>query len=347
MDSLASTAIYLASLTTAQAPSTIPSVPTVSVTFAAPATRQAVELRLADTVVVANPFTAARSRGGKSLSEAIAAEVKRDAVERSAFDGDTASFDPERDLRDDSLSEDVTAAHDARIDFIRRRMDELRLEDATSAPMLRKLSTKLAFAMAAHRLAVARNAIGYLPANCDPGSDGCRTAPIAIATNAFTDHQGSGHARAHRSAVSRHKATTAVVVATARPLPMGAAFDTGRRSLSPGVRRVADIHRERSYRVPGPTHREVASGGPAHHRGVDRLTAQEATRRGVADAAHADASDHARRLLATARRLLESGHPHPDTKMAETGRAGVKLAGLLNWDGSETWSLANYPRHAA
>ena len=95
---------------------------------------------------------------------------------------------------------------------------------------------------------------------------------------------------------------------------------------------MADIQRDPARRTPDRLHQET--GRPT---GLVLLAARKAVRHGSTQSAAGDASDHARRLLAAARRLLEDGadhHPRPD----------IKLAGLLHWEGSDTWSLANYPR---
>lgn len=338
MDGLASTAIYLASsLTTAHAPRTVVAMPTITVSISTPTAAGDIKAPSTDVLVSVNPFASARSRGGKSLSVVIADEVRRDALDHPADDTETAlSLDPERSHGEDqSLSEDVTAAHDARIDFIRRRMDALRLEGPSAASMLDRLSTKLHMAMAARRLAVAREAIGQLPSDCPPelDVDACRPAPVAVAANAVTDHRGSRHAQLRRSSASHHKTPATMLAASVLSSPSDKAAPIDGRPFGVGTRHMAGIHRDPARRTPD--HLDQETGRPSES---VLLAARKAVRHGsMQSAAEEDASDRARRLLAAARRLLEDGaghHPRPD----------IKLAGLLHWEGSDTWSLANYPR---
>ncbi len=333
MDGLTSTAIYLASsLTTAQAPHMVVAMPTITVTISTPTAAGDIKPPI-DVLVSVNPFAAARSRGGKSLSVVIADEVRRDALDHPTDDRETASsLDPERSHGEDqSLSEDVTAAHDARIDFIRQRMDALRLEGTSAAPMLDRLGTKLHMAMAARRLAVAREAIGQLPIDCslELDVDACRPAPVAVAANAATGHLGSRYAQLRRSSASHHKTSTTMLAAS---IPSSSSDKVGSktagRPFGVGVRHTADIHRDPAHRTPD------HFGRPSESM---LLAAWKAARHDPVQSATGDASDHARRLLAAARRLLEDGTDHRP-------RPDIKLAGLLHWEGSETWSLAAYPR---
>lgn len=313
MDGLASTAIYLASSLTI-APHTTYPVRNVVVTLSAPILRAETASATVDLV---NPFAVARAHGGKSLDEAIAQEVARDAVDRPASDDD-AGFAPYPERDDDqSLSKDVAAAHEARIAVIRRKMDELRLEGASKTASLVRLGVKLRLATAAKRLAVAREAIDHLPAYCGPlDSDACDAAPVAVA---MPRHQASRRGRPRPLPIGYHHEPAGMSMATLRPPPD----------------RVAGTYRAT---VPDRLHAGAAArravGGSLPH-----PAAQALARRGSGRAA-GDASAHVRRLLATARHLLEDGTVHPP-------HVGVELAGLLHWDGSETWSLADYPRSTA
>ena len=336
MDSLASTAIYLASsLTIAHAPRTVDSAPTATV-ISRPIAREG-KAASADILVNVNPFALARSRGGKSLSEAIADEVRRDALDSSAGNAETTLLlDSERDdVRDRSLTEDVAATHDARIDFITRRMEELRLKGPSAAPLLSRLDIKLHMAIAARRLAVAREAIGNLPVDCAPGVDfdACRSAPIAVAANTVTDHRRARHTQPRRSGVSHHTASATTLAASVLSSPSNkAASGATERHFGVDTRHMPDIHRDPARWTPDRLDQETARPSASV-----LLAARKATRHGSAEGATGDASDHARRLLAAARRLLEND-------AASLIQPDIKLAGLLHWEGSETWSLANYPR---
>lgn len=342
MDSLASTAIYLASsLTAGPAPAT-PPVAIVPTVIVAPAMGPVmgpvmgdVEVSPADSRAEANPFAAARARGGKSLSEAIADVVRRDAVEGSSIDAGTGlSLDPERPQDDESLSDDITAAHDARIAFIRQRMDELRPRGAPAAPRLEQLNAKLRLAMAARCLAVAREASEHLLRHADSAAAGaCLPAPLAVAADAAPARRRPGHDRS-RPPSAHHRTAVDMAGASVPPPPPGATAATSGRPSSKGVASKGVASNRR-----GPS-RRVSAGDPASASALASTSTIHPMRGATRHPADvAGASDRARRLLATARHLLEdaSHHSHSD----------VRLAGLLHWQGSDTWSLADCARSTA
>uniref|UniRef100_UPI00157756D4 hypothetical protein n=1 Tax=Sphingomonas bacterium TaxID=1895847 RepID=UPI00157756D4 len=293
MESLASTAIYLASsLTVAQVPGATPPAKIFVVTTSTglPPTQE-VRAGLADVVVMTNPFTSARNAGRKSLDEAIIDEVRRDALDQpSGAARMDPSSDPDRDDLDKSLSKDITAAHDARIDFIERRMDELRLQGVSAAPLVDRLGVKLRLAMAARRLALAREAIVQLPAGCDLSPDACRPIPIAVAASTVTDHRGYGHVRPRSSAPHRQGPARILVDASvaAAPSPSNAVIVTIGAAAGRGVKRVADSHS--SHRASGGSDRLAGSA-------IHLALAQGTRHRPTDGTVHG--SDRARRLLAT------------------------------------------------
>lgn len=351
MESIASTVLYMASsLTPVQASGTIPVVQTVRTNFATPATRQAVAPKAADSATVDNSLIESRSRGGKSLSEAIAAEIRRDAVERPASEWETVPLNLAPGSDDGSLSGDVMAEHDARIAFIRRRIDEIRLEGASSASMLRTLNNKLHLAIAAQRLAVARNAIADLQVVCRSvsGADGCKSAPIAIVTSAVMNRQRFKNPRLYRSMASYHKDPLAAVAARAHPLPMGVETDASIRSLGLNAGHLTHNHREPSHRARDQSHGEIAFGGLVPHSAIGRSTVHSPNRRAGLDDAGVETSVQVRRLLAIARHLLDTDdNRSSNVETSDVKKTEIKLGGLLHWNGSDTWSLANYTRGAA
>ena len=325
MTSLASTAIYLASSLTAgpiPAPTPVAIVPTVMIV----PVMDDIETRPVDSRVEANPFAAARARGGMSLSEAIADVVRRDALKDSLIDaGMGISLYPERQSQDDSLSEDITAAHDARIGFIRQRMDALRLDGASAGPLLEQLNAKLRLAVAARCLAVAREASEHLITLSDsPASRACLSAPRAMAINAAQVRSRPGYDRPRPSSANHQTAVDIAVASVNALLPHVTTAASGR----PLGKSKLYIHGEAAHRVSTEAPASIsalASAATIHPAWKITQPSENVPR--------ASASDRARRLLASARHLLEDSHQQ---------NSDIRLTGLLHWKGSETWSLTEY-----
>lgn len=342
MDGLAPTVIYLASsLTIAPAPGLAVPAPTLTVAFtvarrydddrgraawADTTARLAIPVR-APLPVRASSFSAvygpildrrAASFGEPSGDEAR--RVARDPLEGEAEPATSASTDADLDA-------EVTAEHDARIGMITQRIEALRLQGEATSPLIARLHARLRLAVAARGLALARQAVARLSGDCPSAKPApCPSAfalADAIGRRGLVDPQ-VGRLSPHRATLAwttpanRHLAATKNSL-TARPVETGVRHEVASR-------------------------RDLAawSGRSDHGLGHLSWSARDpavAVRPAAAVRTPADALIGARRLLATARQLLE---PQANHVSHET-----KLNGLVYWDGSESWSLKNYPRSAA
>lgn len=209
---------------------------------------------------------------------------------------------------------EVLASHAERIAVIQRHMKALREEGGADAAQLATLDAKLRRAEAARRLAAARVAL----------ASGMAPTPAA-------------HVAAAAPAVSRIKPARARVdrVAAAQPVSHPATPAPPQRVRRPG---------ESEWVIPAgssdrPAYARVASVTPARAGTNERsatIILPTSGGSGKVDSTAAPSLAHARALLAQARALLERGTPP----------APVRVAGLWEWEGSDTWSLARAARRA-
>ena len=195
--------------------------------------------------------------------------------------------------------------------------------------------------MAARCLAVAREASEHLLGHADPAATGaCLPAPLAVAADAAPVRPRPGHDRSRPSS-AHHRTTVDMAGASVPPPSHGATAATSGRPSSKSVASKGVARKSVASNRHGPS-RRVSAGVPASASALASTSTIHPMRgatRHPADGAGAGASDRAHRLLATARHLLEdaSHHSHSD----------VRLAGLLHWQGSDTWSLADCAKSTA
>lgn len=251
------------------------------------------------------------ARGDTSVRGAIADLVRLDTAGELRADVPVVTAPVDVDA-------EVLASHAERIAVIRRHMDALREEGGSDiAPQLATLGAKLRRAEAARRLAAARVTLAS-------GMAAERATRVVAAP----------------PAAARIKPAVARIarVASAQPLSRPVTPAPPHRVRRPG---------ESEWVIPaGSSDRlafaRAASVTPANAGPVDRRVAQVtlagsgSSGRSKVDGPATPSLANARALLAKARVLLES----------DTPPASVRVAGLWEWEGSETWSLAGAPKRA-
>lgn len=289
--------------------------PMVTVVFAPPGEADVAARRadaLAPPLVSVAPPDLPRQRNDAALGVLVDNEARLVArASPATLGGAMAVPSP-----DEGLDAAVTAEHDTRIGVLRQRVEELRQQGA-SATLIDGLNVRLRRAVAARSLAAARQAIGRLPATCQVASS-CPTPSVERV--AAIDDRDVGHPGSRRMLPLR-TARAGGSIKRALPFKGPAAVRVAR------LRPVSPVRHPRSELAAWfPNRVAVAAlGAPMRARTPHR----------AAPASDDGASTRARQLLATARRLLE-----PDAD----ARAAPRLAGLIYWRGSETWSLTDCPR---
>ena len=226
----------------------------------------------------------------------------------------------------------VVAAHEARIAVLRERIDSLKAGSGPAATQFPDLSIRLKRAEAARKLAVARMALGEPPRDCDPRSlvSPCGDVPKAAA--------------ALESLSPRPLAVRQRPPIAARPQLVVSRGAKARRSIT--ADRIAGPSRigmsdhpplPAAAHAPGTNMRLAPLRGVGHARIA--TSASPAVRAAIEPGA-ANRLGRARHLLTVARSSLEGAG-------GERRYAPIRLAGLWQWVGSDTWSLADYARRNA
>lgn len=233
--------------------------------------------------------------------EAALADVVRWDAGGGLDSGDFADAQSPADL-----NAAVLAEHGARIAALRTRMAALKAEPVPGGAVeLAGLGVKLRRAEAAQKLAMARATLAEACAG------GCEAPAVRVAPEVE-----------HAAPVALRLVAAAKPVAVVKPVRVARAMAAPPPAVGEARGPVPVVHAAAWIGREQPVIRRVAR--------VTTTTGPKPAMR-QPDPQTAATLAHARRLLAKARAALEGGAPAP----------AVQLTGLWQWDGSESWSLAD------